>query len=301
VTPSGLLNLAKPAGPTSHDCVARVRCVFGCRRVGHAGTLDPQATGVLLVGVGQGARILEYLQGLTKTYRAAARFGIETDTQDIWGTVRRRKDPSALTEAEVEGAVTALTEERLQTPPMVSAVKLGGRKLYELARQGEEVEREPRPIAIHRAELLAFRPGPEAEAEFRIVCSSGVYVRTLCHDLGRRLGPGAAMSALIREAVGPYALEQAVALDALTPDTPLQPLAEALVHLPGLEVDAEQALRLCQGQFVGVTPDSPDGPLRVMDGSGRLVAVAVARGHGETRLLMPEKVFGNAHAGVPGS
>jgi tRNA pseudouridine55 synthase len=287
----GILNLNKPAGPTSHDCVARVRRTLGIKRVGHAGTLDPMATGVLLIGVGQGTRVLEYLQGLEKVYRAGVRFGIETDSQDTTGRTLSQADASALTEAQVREALRNFQGEQLQVPPMVSALKVGGKRLYELARQGETVERAARPVTLYQIDLLSFTPGPGAEAEIRVRCSAGTYIRTLCHDLGAQLGTGAAMSALEREAIGRFRVEDGVSLDALAADTPLIPLAEALGHLPAVTVSEVEGARLAQGQFIPIAADTPDGSLGVLSPDGRLLAIAIAKGHGEARFLSPEKVL----------
>lgn len=292
----GILNLRKPQGPTSHDCVARIRRIFHTPRVGHAGTLDPMATGVLVMGLGHGTRILEYLQGMPKTYRARVRFGVETDSQDVTGATVAEADTSSLTEAQVREGLLPYVGNILQIPPMVSAVKSGGKRLYELARRGETVEREPRPVTVYSIELLAFQPGPRAEAEIRVRCSAGTYVRTLCHDLGAALGVGAAMSALEREAIGEFRVEDAVSLDALTAEAPLLPLSNALHHLPAHQVDAEAAVRLSHGQFLPAPETLPDGPLRVLGPDGTLLAIANARGHGTARLLTPEKVFTSTDA-----
>ncbi|HEU4754932.1 MAG TPA: tRNA pseudouridine(55) synthase TruB [Armatimonadota bacterium] len=297
----GILNLYKPVGPTSHDCVARARRILGTRRVGHAGTLDPMASGVLVMGIGSGTRILEYLQGFPKTYRARMRLGITTDTQDTTGQVLTETDAAAVTEPQVREVLARFSGPILQVPPMVSALKVGGKKLYELARRGETIEREARPVTVYRLDLLSFTPGPRPEAELRIECSGGTYVRTLCHDAGAALGVGAAMSALEREAVGPFRAEDAVRLEDLTPETPLVPLAEGLVHLPTVRLGAEEARRLAQGQFVPAPEGAPDGPVRVLDGGGILQAIAIVRGHGEARLLAPEKVFVGADAASTGA
>lgn len=287
----GILNLNKPVGPTSHDCIYRVRRAFQTRRAGHAGTLDPMASGVLVIGIGHGTRILEFLQGLPKTYRAGVRFGVETDTQDTTGTVQAKRDASALTEEALLQALEPYRGEILQVPPMVSALKVGGKKLYELARRGETVEREARPVTVYSLELLLFQPGSPAEAELRVSCSAGTYIRTLCHDLGQALGTGAAMSALEREAVGPFRVEAAVPMDALDMDTPLLSLSDALPHLPALHLAPEDAARLAHGQFVPVSPEIPDGAVRVVGPDGALLAIGTVRGQGEARLVTPEKVF----------
>jgi tRNA pseudouridine55 synthase len=297
----GLLNLYKPTGPTSHDCVARVRRILQTRRVGHAGTLDPLASGVLVIGVGNGTRVLEYLHGLPKTYRARMLLGLETETQDVTGTTLAEADAAAVTEEDVAAAMEAFRGEIRQVPPMVSALKVGGKKLYELARRGETVEREARPVTVYQLDLLQFAPGPRAEVEFRVTCSSGTYVRTLCRDLGERLGPGAAMAALEREAVGGLRAADAVRLEDLRSDTPLLPLGPALGHLPSLVVDGDEARRLAFGQFIAAPEAVPDGPTRIMSADGELLAIATVRGHGDSRLASPEKVFVSADAASTGS
>jgi len=291
LAPNGILVLNKPSGPTSHDCVARVRRALRISRVGHAGTLDPLASGVLVIGVGNGTRVLEYLQGLPKGYRAGIRLGLETDTQDVTGSPVAERDASLITEEQFRSGLARFQGEILQIPPMFSALKSGGRKLYDLARKGETVEREPRPVTVYAIEALAFTPGARAEGEFRARCSAGTYVRTLCHDLGGLLGCGGAMSSLVREAVGPFRLEEAVSLEELQPEMPLLPLAEALVHLPAVSISDAEAQRLGHGQFVPAPEDAADGPVRVLGGDGSLVAIATARGHGASRLLTPDKVF----------
>jgi tRNA pseudouridine55 synthase len=253
------------------------------------------------MGIGSGTRVLEYLQGFPKTYRARLVLGLETDSQDITGATIAEADASGVTREALEEVLSRFRGDLLQVPPMVSALKVGGKKLYELARRGETIEREPRPVTVYRLDLLGFTPGRRAEAEIRVECSAGTYVRTLCHDAGQMLGVGAAMSALEREAVGPFTLETAVALDDLAPDTPLVPLAEGLAHLPAVHLRREEARRLAQGQFVPAPDGAPDGPVRVLDGTGELQAIAVVRGHREARLLAPEKVFAGADAASSGA
>jgi tRNA pseudouridine55 synthase len=259
------------------------------------------ATGVLVIGVGSGTRVLEYLQGLPKVYRAGLVLGLETDTQDVTGRTVAEKDASGVTEAALREVLERFRGEVMQVPPMVSALKVGGKKLYELARRGETVDREPRPVSIYEIDLLTFQPGARAAAEIRVRCGAGTYVRTLCHDVGAALGVGGAMSSLEREAVGPFRADQAVPLDQVDAQTPLIPLAEALEHLPRLVVDETQAGRLASGQFIPAPVDVPDGSVRVLGPDGSLRALAVARGHGEARLLAPEKVFVAADAARSGT
>jgi len=296
VDAQGILNLYKPPGPTSHDCVNRVRRALRLRRVGHAGTLDPMACGVLLVGVGGGTRILQYLQPLRKVYRACLSLGWETDTQDATGAVVQEGDASGVTHEQFDEALTQLVGEQLQAPPMYSAVKVGGKRLYELARRGETVPRDSRGITVYGIECLRFMPGQRAESEIRVTCSAGTYIRTLCHDLGQVLGTGGVMTALEREAIGHFRSDQAVSLDTLGADTPLLPLADALAHLPALTVGTGEQIRLAHGQFIPVPEETPEGLLRLLAEDGALVALGSVRGHGAARLVAPEKVFVTANA-----
>ncbi len=294
----GLLVLRKPPGPTSHDCVGRLRRLLGVRRIGHAGTLDPLAEGVLVMGIGTGTRLLEYLGGLPKRYRARLRFGRRTDSQDITGAVLTESDASGVTEEAVLQALDAFRGEILQTPPMVSAVKHEGRRLYELARAGEVVERQPRPVEITQLDLTAFRPGSAPEAELVVQCSGGTYIRTLCHDLGEALAVGATMSALTREAVGPYLLEDAIPLDELTNETAWSAVrcpASAVAHLPRLTLGPDEAARLCLGQRRLVPAEMCSlgigNPIAVFAESGTLLAVGQLKVQDGALVLSPLKVI----------
>ena len=207
----GIFNLDKPAGMTSHDVVARVRRLTQQRRVGHAGTLDPAATGVLPVCVGQATRVAEYLSERGKAYRATIRFGTVTDTYDGEGQVVGTA-PVALTEAEIAVALPSFLGPQLQVPPVYSALKRGGRPLYELARAGEAVSVAPRPIVIHALTIVAWQsPNLVLDVE----CGKGTYIRSLAYDLGERLGAGAHLAALIRTRSGPFALEDGITLEEL--------------------------------------------------------------------------------------
>ena len=197
----GLLVVDKPSGFTSHDVVAKLRKIYGQRRVGHAGTLDPDATGVLLVGLGRVTRLLRFLQVAGKEYRADVRFGVATSTLDAAGEVLDRQE-MPLGREQVEQAAKRFVGDIEQVPPMVSAIKVGGRRLHDLARRGEEVERAPRPVRIDRLEVEAFEPGPYPMATLFVACGSGTYVRTLAADIGERLGCGAHLAALRRTGIG---------------------------------------------------------------------------------------------------
>ncbi len=222
----GFLLIDKPEGITSHDVVDRLRRITGIRRIGHAGTLDPFATGLLIVGVGRGAtKRLGEIMGKDKTYEAVAILGGTSDTQDRTGTLtkwrsgevagdERGEEPEWPTETAVREALARFTGTQLQTPPMYSAKKIGGKKLYELAREGKEVERKPVEITVHALELTGYAPPSLA---FRVRCSSGTYVRTLAHDIGGALDTGAYLSSLRRTAIGDFRVENASKLDVLTP------------------------------------------------------------------------------------
>ncbi len=209
---SGILLLDKPAGMTSHDAVGKVRALYATRSVGHTGTLDPAATGLLVVLVGRAVKASEYLTAERKTYRALLRLGVVTDTQDATGKILRGSD-SLPTEQEALAAIASFVGKSKQIPPMVSALKIGGQKLCDLARAGITVEREAREIVI---EALEARPTEDPrEYALTVTCSKGTYIRTLCHDIGARLGCGGIMKSLIRLQNGPFSLENAITPDVL--------------------------------------------------------------------------------------
>ncbi|MBN2984034.1 MULTISPECIES: tRNA pseudouridine(55) synthase TruB [Cohnella] len=195
----GVLGVWKPAGWTSHDVVAKARRIIGVRRIGHTGTLDPAVTGVLPICVGRATRMVEYLQEMPKAYEATLRFGIATDTEDAGGQVVERAEVHHLTEGDIVAAIRSFVGDIEQTPPMVSAVKVNGKRLYELARQGVTVERKARPVTIHGIEVLELNAaGPHPEVRFSVRCSKGTYIRTLCVDIGRKLAVPAVMAELKR-------------------------------------------------------------------------------------------------------
>ena len=211
----GVLVCDKPAGMTSHDVVARVRRLAGQRRVGHGGTLDPPATGVLVLALGRATRLLPFLPTEPKRYLAEVAFGAETDTLDAAGTVTATADASGVDEAALRAALAGFVGPQEQVPPMVSAIKMGGERLYAKARRGEEVERAARPIVIHDLELLGLAPGERPLATISVVCSGGTYVRSLAADLGRALGTLAHLASLRRTAVGRFAEAEASTLEEL--------------------------------------------------------------------------------------
>jgi tRNA pseudouridine55 synthase len=279
----------KPAGWTSHQVVVRVRRLLGTRKVGHAGTLDPDATGVLLLGVGRATRLLRYLSPLGKSYLGEVVLGVETDTLDAAGVVTARHDMTGITLADVARvAADRFTGPIEQIPPMVSAVKVGGERLHKLARAGITVEREPRPVTIHALSVEAVdgmdgMNGPAGGAgvfRIRVECSSGTYVRSLAADLGAALGGGAHLRNLRRTAVGPFTLDEAVPLDKLGPDA-LRPMTEAVRHLRSMVADERLVAAAAVGKVLeraelGVDGDggsTDDGPWALLSEAGELLAI----------------------------
>jgi tRNA pseudouridine55 synthase len=285
--PDGVAVVDKPAGWTSHDVVAKSRGLLGTRKVGHSGTLDPDATGVLVLGVGKATRLLRYLTALGKTYEAEIVLGVETTTLDAAGEVTVTHDMTGITVDDARAAAVALTGPILQVPPMVSALKVDGRRLHELAREGIEVEREARPVTVHRFELSPTDDPLVLRAV--VACSSGTYVRTLADDLGHALGGGAHLRALRRTAVGGFDLAEAVALEALSPDH-LLPVTAAVTHLPTLVVAGDVAVAVGHGKVLDRTDlgAEGDGPWAVVDDEGHLRAVYQAH-KGDT--VKPELVI----------
>jgi tRNA pseudouridine55 synthase len=277
--PIGVAVVDKAAGMTSHDVVARARTVLDTRKVGHSGTLDPGATGVLLLGVGAATRLLRFLTDLPKSYTAEVVLGVETDTLDDSGAVTARHDMTAVTPGAVTAAAVNLTGDIEQVPPMVSAVRVDGRRLHELARAGQEVQRAARPVTVHRFDL-APTADPLVYAA-TVDCSSGTYVRTLAADLGAALGGGAHLRRLRRTAIGSFDEAEAVPVDAIELITP----AEGLRDYPAVTVDAGTAVLVGHGRVLprrdlGVRGD---GPWRVLDADGALRAVYEARGSTEAK------------------
>ncbi|MCU1496328.1 MAG: tRNA pseudouridine synthase [Acidimicrobiales bacterium] len=272
--PDGLVVVDKPAGWTSHDVVAKSRGLLGTRKVGHAGTLDPDATGVLLLGVGRATKLLRYLSPLGKAYVGEVQLGTETSTLDAAGEVTATHDMTGVTLDDVRAAALAFVGPIQQIPPMVSAVKIDGKRLHELARQGIEVDRPPRPVTIHSLDVL---PGPEGEDlvfTLAVSCSSGTYIRTLAADIGAALGGGAHLRTLRRTAVGPYTLADAVALEAVDPEQ-VRPMTEAVRHLVQVTVDGPRAADVAVGKVLERVELAVEGegPWAVLDQTGALLAV----------------------------
>lgn len=262
----GLTVLDKPAGITSHDLVQQVRRRLGERQVGHAGTLDPDATGLMLVGVGNVTRLLRFLSALGKTYTAEVVLGVETSTLDAAGEVTARHDMAGVTLDDARRAVTDhLTGAIMQVPPMVSALKIDGKRLHELAREGIEVERQPRPVMIHRFDVEATDDPMVLRID--VHCSSGTYVRTLAADLGHLLGGGAHLRTLRRTTVGAFTLDDVTTLEECT----LLTAREAMRGNPEVLVDAETAALVRNGRVLP-TWDG-DGPWVVVGPDGAMLAV----------------------------
>jgi len=295
---SGILNVDKPPGVTSHDVVDAVRRAVGQRKVGHAGTLDPMATGVLLLCLGQATRVAEYLMASHKRYRATIVLGMATDTYDAEGQIVSRGGRTDFSQQEIEGTLAGFVGRIEQVPPMYSALKRGGQPLYKLARQGKVVERKPRPVEVDELVLLDWTL-PSLIIE--VACSPGTYVRSLAHDLGQKLGSGAYLASLVRLSSGRFTLEEAVSLERLTEafrrgqeSRYLLPLDEALLDWPAMIVGADDAQRIVQGQAVQGEPPTEGGGARdalcraySLDGD----FLAVMAFHPASGCWRPTKVF----------
>jgi tRNA pseudouridine55 synthase len=271
----GVLVCDKPAQMTSHDVVARVRRLAGQRRVGHGGTLDPPATGVLVLALGRATRLLPFLPTEPKRYLAGVAFGSETDTLDAAGAVTATADASAVDEAGLRAAMAGFLGPQLQVPPMVSAVKVGGERLYAKARRGEQVERAARPIVVHRLELLGFTPGERPLAGIEVVCSGGTYVRSLAADLGRSLGSLAHLASLRRTAVGAFTEADAHTLEELAGPGELE--AAVLSPAAAMGPAAVRALTPAEAAALAtgrtLDPTGRGDPVAAVGPDGRLVAV----------------------------
>lgn len=292
---NGVLIVNKPQGWTSHDVVAKLRGIYQTRRVGHSGTLDPMATGVLVVFLGRATRAVELLENDEKEYVAGLKLGLITNTQDTTGEVIETRQVS-VTDEELLETLKGFLGPQQQIPPMYSAVKIGGRKLYELARKGQTVERKPRSITIEALELLD-RQGDECRIKVR--CSKGTYVRTLCHDIGEKLGCGGCMSSLQRAKAGRFGLEDALSLEEIQKarergdhEAFLKPVDFLFSHHPAITVD-EKGERRCKCGTDLPMRDLPDGEYRVYSKSGEFLML----GRGEDGVLKTVKSFFEVNEG----
>lgn len=296
----GILNLNKPSGPTSFDVIRLVRKSTGMRKIGHAGTLDPLASGVLLVLLGQAVRISEYVMDLPKTYRATVRLGLSTDTYDAEGIPTHDPRPVDVSAGELEEALAAFVGDIDQTPPAFSAVKIAGKPAYQLARRGAAVTLAPRSAHVDRIDLLRYEP-PDAEIE--VQCGKGTYIRSLAHDLGQALGCGAHISALVRTRVGPFSIDSAHSLadlerafDPSESGELLLPIDCGLTQLAAITLHIEDEKDIRHGQAVRIDEDRLHGLPLVGGGQYRAYAedggiVGIIRYEAETRLWRPHKVF----------
>jgi len=289
-TLSGVLVIDKPAGPTSFEVASRVKRALRAEKAGHTGTLDPRATGVLAVCVGDGVKLQQFLAGGDKEYQAIVAFGAATVTQDAEGAVTERGDPSRLDAGAIRAALGRFRGEIEQVPPMFSAVRVGGRRLHEAARAGEEVGRAPRRVVVHELELKELVPlsSPEdglVRACISVRCGKGTYVRTLAADLGSVLGVPAHLAELRRTAAGPFTLADAILLeeverlarsDRSTLLARLLPIVEALRGWPTIHLGQAQARDLGNGKALAI-PGAPEGLCRAIDPEGRLLAVCESR------------------------
>ncbi len=293
----GILLVDKPQGMTSHDVVDVLRKVTGLRRIGHTGTLDPRATGLLVMCLGQATRLSQYLSGLDKTYEGAMQLGRTTVSHDLDGeVVDERPIPSGLTLKDLQDVCDRFTGDIRQVPPMVSAIKIGGKRLYKMARQGQEIERPARAITVHSFTVTRWDP---PYADLVVSCSSGAYVRTLCNDAGQLLGCGAVLSRLRRTRVGNFDIGEALPLDAFqSPETVEQRMVsmDNALELPVVIVDRTQEQTVRTGGTVsglaitGVEPGH-SGLVQVKNKRGKLIALALAAPTAAGSRIQPKSVF----------
>ncbi|WP_152392514.1 tRNA pseudouridine(55) synthase TruB [Paenibacillus guangzhouensis] len=297
----GILPVLKPAGWTSHDVVAKVRGLIRMKRIGHTGTLDPAVTGVLPLCLGRATRLVEYLQELPKEYEAVLRLGIATDTEDLTGEVIERMDPVHVTEEQVREVIQSFVGTIEQVPPMYSAVKVDGKRLYELAREGKVVERKSREVTIYKIEVLQLQlQGPEPEIHFRVLCSKGTYIRTLCVDIGRALGVPATMASLVRTMSANMTREHGLTLEQIaeykqqgTLQEHLIPMDVSVSHLPAHTIAPDKAHQAVQGQKISGRAVSPavdqSGCIRLYSPEGQFYGIFERKP--EETFIRPVKVF----------
>jgi len=270
ITLGGIVNINKPAGMTSHSVVSRVRRILGIKRVGHTGTLDPDAEGVLPVCVGKSTKLSDYVMGKEKVYRAVLHLGVITNTQDMSGEVLSKTTPNVSKE-EFEMAVSSFIGEIKQIPPMYSAIKIGGKKLYELARQGVEVERKERSVTIYAIDIEKF---DGETATINVHCSKGTYIRTLCHDIGEKLGCGGAMGKLVRTKNGRFEITESVSLEEFekNPEKYIVPADEILSEYPKFVLDEDQERKVLNGMTIPA--DLNDGFYRIYSKYGKFLCLS---------------------------
>ncbi|NEW05593.1 tRNA pseudouridine(55) synthase TruB [Paenibacillus sp. SYP-B3998] len=303
MTLEGILPVWKPEGFTSHDVVAKVRGILGIKRIGHTGTLDPQVTGVLPLCVGRATRMVEYIQELPKQYEAVLRIGLSTDTEDMTGNVLEEVHQVTLDENHLRETLLSFVGVIEQVPPMFSAVKIDGKRLYELAREGKEVERKSRKVTIHELEILDVRLQEQyPEVHFRVTCSKGTYIRTLCVDIGKALGYPAVMKSLIRTSTGSLRQEQCLTFEQirnLKADGSLQahmiPMDQAIAHIPAVQLTADEAVHALQGKKINLTAErlalaeAAQSIFRAYSPDERFLGLFEWKS--ESQILVPSKVF----------
>ncbi len=301
---NGIININKPTGITSFDVVSRIRKLYKTKKVGHAGTLDPDACGVLPLCIGKATKVIEYLVDKDKAYRVGLLLGISTDTQDAAGNIIFER-PVLATDEEIKAAVNSFLGERQQIPPMYSAVRINGIRLYDLARKGIEIERNPRPVSFYRLEILSIeRKTDKVIVIFDVECSKGTYMRTLCHDIGELLGCGGHMNSLIRTRSGPFLLENSNTLDGLKEleaenilDTVLISMDQALLKMPPLYVTQRNAIRLKNGLNLNVDGLTP-GLTRVYHENGTFLAIGKTIEQDSSLILRTHKWIGDDSIGL---
>jgi tRNA pseudouridine55 synthase len=304
VSMEGIVNLLKTPGMTSHDCINAVRRLLGEKRVGHTGTLDPMASGVLPVCVGKATRLVEYSLDYKKQYRAEMIIGVTSDTQDVTGKILTSKNASGVTEEKVLKALEDFTGEMEQVVPAYSAVKHQGKKLYELARKGASIPKKNRNIVIYKISLFRYYPAEDyPRVIFDVVCSKGTYIRTICSDLGDYLGPGAVMSFLSRTASGPFLLEESVTLEEIEASLQsgnlkfLKPMGILVNHLPCIELKSSAVKYIkngtaVNGRYFKVAGTVADNSLVRLENAGRLVGIGIlSREDNGACLVKPKKVL----------
>lgn len=279
----------KPSGITSFGVVAKVKKILK-KKIGHGGTLDPQATGLLLVFVGKATKIIPFFYFLEKEYIAKARFGITTDTQDIWGNIQSERDASFLTKDDIERIIPRFTGTIEQIPPMVSAIHHEGRRLYELAREGKIVERKKRSVVVHKISLLDFTDGKQPEATFKVTCSGGTYIRTLFFDIGEALETGASLSFLRRTAIGKFSIENALTLEEFKEKTKekkmegfIMPMSNSLYFMD--EAVMEDVERIMEGRQIRF--EGGEGLVKISTRDGIFIGI----GENKKGVLKPVKII----------
>ena len=301
---NGTLIINKPAGWTSHDVVAKSRRILGTRRIGHTGTLDPFATGVLVVCVGAATRLVQFLVGLDKEYIATVRLGFATDMQDLTGNpITEFQSPREITTEQVQDILVQFVGEQLQLPPMFSAKKIGGERLYEAARQGREIERQPVPITIYAIDLLPddfLKENADGTRDFqiRVRCSSGTYIRTLAHDIGAKLTVGAHLAALHRTAVGQFTIEQALSLEEVeakksagTIEESFLSLSASISHLPRLILTDDAIKHITHGRTIRVAEPAINSQQMIRLCNAQDSLLALGEYDATHQLIKPRVVF----------